>query len=117
MAGGYKMLIRSIALAALMFIPTNLHEAKVERQNVTAIYYNPAPAKWLLGPKIADRVPVAEVVTVPTQPIAIPRSKPTLGKPILIKKPKPDTRRCRKGEKIWRTLPNGYRKYRLRRTC
>jgi len=38
-------------------------------------------------------------------------------KPILIKRPKPNVAKCRKGEKIWRTLKNGHRKYRLRRTC
>ena len=31
--------------------------------------------------------------------------------------PAAETPKCRKGEKQWRTLKNGHRKYRLRRTC
>lgn len=30
---------------------------------------------------------------------------------------KAEARKCRKGEKQWRTLKNGHRKYRIRRTC
>ena len=104
------MLIRSFALSVALFFPTNFPPPP---KHVTVIAYNPAPIKWLQVPKITDRVPV-EVVTAPKPVIAtsiIPEAKPE--KPILIKSPKPDTglKRC------WRTLANGHRKYRLRRTC
>lgn len=111
MGAGCKMLIRSIALAAALFIPTNFvgqEPVKVER--VTVIYRDAGPIVWE-APAIRARSPGPEVWDVPAvmAEIIIPRAKP--------EKPKPDTRKCRKGEKIWRTLPNGHRKYRLRRTC
>lgn len=37
--------------------------------------------------------------------------------PEIIPRVKPEMPKCRKGEKQWRTLANGHRKYRLRRTC
>lgn len=37
--------------------------------------------------------------------------------PRIIPAVKPEKPRCRKGQKIWRTLKDGRRKYRIRRTC
>ena len=37
--------------------------------------------------------------------------------PRIIPAAKPEKPKCRKGEKQWRTLKDGRRKYRIRRTC
>lgn len=51
-------------------------------------------------------------------PDRIPRTeRPVVLKPALIKKPKANVPKCRKGEKVWRKLKDGRRKYRIRRTC
>ena len=42
---------------------------------------------------------------------------PVFINPPSVEGPKMNKPKCRKGEKQWRTLKGGHRKYRLRRTC
>jgi hypothetical protein len=111
MAGGYNMLIRSIALAMVMFIPTNItwQGAGGKIEHVTAAYYNPAPIVWE-GPELRTRSPGAEVWDMPEviAEVIIPRAKPEIGK---LTKSSTGTRKC------WRTLKGGHKSYRLRKMC
>lgn len=108
MGAGCKMLLRSIALAAVLFIPTNFAHGPVKVMQVTVIYHDPTPVVWI-APAVRSRSPGPEVWDAPViAAVIIPRAKPAL-----IKKPKPDAgpRKC------WRTQANGHKSYRLRRVC
>jgi hypothetical protein len=52
---------------------------------------------------------VIEKLALPAPVLIKPTAKEV---PKIIPKPK-----CRKGQRVWRTLKNGHRKYRIRRKC